>query len=370
MNSKLSQWQLFLMVINFIIGSSFLFVPSLTSKFAYTDAWLSTLLATGVGLLFNMGWIYLLSRYDYASIYEIFDRVLGKWLGSLVTVAIVFFSIHLTALVVRNVSDYMVDVVMPETNPWIFQLVMLALAMYSASKGVGNIGKLNEVLSPLLFFLFYGSLLLVLNQFTLNNMQPVFAKGLFPIWHGTYVTLGFPFFELILIGSFFTFINQKRHVSRTFLLAILIGGLSLVIEVVVTLGVQGVYIVRRDLYPGISLLRELTVSPVFERMEAFISSVWIFTVYIKITIGFLASILGLAHLQKRKGAHKGEYGPFILPVALLIWGLVNQLHPNRPSHIAFSIKDWTSYTFTLFVIVTAVFVWGIVRKKHKQRSNE
>lgn len=219
MTHKLSQWQLSLTVINFIVGNSLLFAPGITALHAKTDGWLAVFLATAVGMACNGAWIFLLSKYNYMSIFEISDLVIGKWLGKIVTVALIFFAVHLCAVVVRDASDFMVDVVMPETGPWLYQVGLLALAAYSVHHGVTNIGKVNEVLSPLMLVCFVGSGLLVANQMKLQHLQPFFAQGMAPIWHGAFPLFGFLFLPSFYSGHCLRFLRTKHTSSGHICLA-------------------------------------------------------------------------------------------------------------------------------------------------------
>jgi spore germination protein (amino acid permease) len=334
--------------------------PGLTTSFAKQDAWISMILALIIGLILNIVWMILLKRYDYKSIFSITEKVTGKWVGTFINLIIVFYAIHLTAYIVRNLSNFMVINVIPESNDWTYQIMMILLAVYSCYYGLTNMARVNEFLIPWMLLLYAISVSLIANQFDFNKLEPIFEQGFKSITQGAFGTVGFPFIEIILLGAVFTFVKQKEKLMKGYLMAVLIGGLILVLTVLITVGIEGPYMVSRESYATYSMMRNITVIKLFERIEIIIAIVWIFGILVKIVLCVFAALKGLQHISRHD-----SYNPFLLPVGILIWVMSNKIHENTIAFTDFVTKNWTLWWFTLYMILILMLIIGIALKKDK-----
>ncbi|WHY74030.1 GerAB/ArcD/ProY family transporter [Fictibacillus enclensis] len=360
MSHKLNQWQMLLLTISFLVGSSLLLAPNLTSFYSKQDAWLSMIIALAAGLILNWLWIYLLSKYQYQSIFVIAEKAVGKWIGGLISLLVVFYALHLCSYVVRNVSNFMISSVLPDTNAWTFQMMLIIVSLYSCYYGLNNIARVNEFLNPIMGVLFLVSLLLTLNRFELHNLKPFLEQPPRSILQGAYTTTGFPFIEVILLGTVFTYVSKKKNLMRTYLMAIAISGLILLITIIIVIGVDGYYLVSRNTFPTFELMRAINIVKLLERIEVLIGAVWIVGIFVKIVVCFYAGMMGLQHMSKHH-----RYRTFLLPAGLWVWAMANHVHSNTMEFTDFVAKNWTLWWFTLYLILIVVMLIGIIRKKHK-----
>ncbi|MGE6486872.1 GerAB/ArcD/ProY family transporter [Paenisporosarcina sp. NPDC076898] len=361
MNHSISRWQLVLLVISFIYGSSLLMAPGITAAASYRDAWISMLLAVVMGLLLNVFWMMLLKRYNYLSIFSIVENVTGKWVGMFINLLIVFYGIHLAAYIVRNLSNFMVINVIPDSNEWTYQIMIILLAIYSCYYGLNNMASVNEFLLPWMLLLFGVSVALIANKFDISQLKPVLNESFLSITHGAYNTLGFPFIEIILLGAVFTFVTQKEKLMKSYLMAILSAGFILVFTVFLTVGTEGPYMVTRITYSTYAMMKDITIIELFERVEVVIAVVWIFGILVKICLCLFAVLKGLQHISKHENYH-----PFLLPVGIITWVMSNEIHRNTRDFTDFVAKYWTLWWFTLYVILVLIMMIGIALKKDKQ----
>ncbi|MCK6256576.1 spore germination protein [Fictibacillus sp. KIGAM418] len=361
MNHTLNQWQLFLLTVSFLVGSSLLMAPNLTSYYSKQDAWLSMIIAIAIGIFINLLWIYLLSLYQYQSIFEIVETVSGKWIGSILSLIIVFYSLHLCSYVVRNVSNFMISSVLPDTNAWTFQIMLILVSLYSCYYGLNNIARVNEFLNPIMAVLFIASLILTLNRFDIRYFKPVLEQPLSTVMQGAYTTTGFPFIEVILLGTVFTYVRKKKKLMRSYLNAIVASGIILLITIIVAIGCDGYYMVSRTTFPTFELMRAINIVKLLERVEVLIAVVWIVGIFVKIVICFLAAMMGLQQVAKHH-----SYGPFLLPAGLLVWAMSNHEHSNTMEFTDFVAKNWTLWWFTLYFLLIVVLIIGVILKKNKR----
>ncbi|WP_173917459.1 endospore germination permease [Halobacillus sp. Marseille-Q1614] len=357
MKIKLSNYQFFSVVFNFIIFSSILMAPALTVAGAKQDGWISMLLATIIGLLLMALYLFLFKKYNYPSLFELMDKAAGKWGGTIINLLIIFYAIHLAALVVRNLSNFMVVSVIPYSHPWVYQIMILVLVSYTAVLGVKKLFLVSELLFPLVILFLLGSLLLVTEEFDFLEIKPIFNTGFAPIFEGAYPTLGFPFIEVLILSTFLQYMEKKEKAMMTFLSGIAVGGLILSVTVFFIIGDEGAYMVGRESYPTYSVLRDIDFITVFERVEILMAVAWINGLFVKITACFLVAMIGLQHLAK-----SSNYYFFVIPIGVLIWAMSNHLHKSIMDFNNFVNTSWTLYWFSLYFFIILIFLIGFMRK--------
>ncbi|MFG6150067.1 GerAB/ArcD/ProY family transporter [Halobacillus sp. B23F22_1] len=360
MNTQLSSYQFIAIVINFLIFSSILMAPAITVVAANQDGWVSMLLALGIGLILMVLYLYMFKKYKYPSLFELMDHIAGKWIGSVVNLLIIFYALHLAAMVLRNLSNFMVSSVVPYSHPWIYQILTLVVVAYTVSLGVKIIFLLNELLFPFVALFTVGSLLLILREFSIFELKPFFHTPPLDVFHGAYVILGFPFIEILLLSAFFQFVEKKEKLRLVFLSGIAIGGMTLAVTVFLIIGDEGAYLVARETYPTFSVLRDIEFFTVFERIEFLLAVAWLLGLFVKITACFLVGMLGLKHLSKST-----TYKVYIIPIGILVWALSNHLHKTVMDFTGFVTTSWTFYWFSLYCLIILMLTIGTVRKKHK-----
>jgi spore germination protein (amino acid permease) len=362
MNHQLTKAQLFLINVSFITGSSLLMAPGLTTAFAKNDAWLAMILAVFLGVLLNFLFLLCLRKFNYASIFEIVEKSAGPYLGPFINILIIFYALHLAAYVVRNLSNFMITVISPEASSSIFQVSIIFISLYSVYFGSNNLARVNQFFGPISLLLLIGSLFLVANQFHFSNLKPILTHGLEPIWNGAYPTIGFPFIEIILVASLLNFVHPKKKLMRTYLFSLLFGGVVLVILVLFSIGIQGYDLIIRQTYSTFELMKDINIIELLERVEVLVAIAWIFGIFVKITICFLAAMLGFQHISRHS-----SYRPFLLPAGVFVWVLSKGIHPDTVSFFAFVSKFWTVWWFVLYFILICLMIIGMLfQQKNKQ----
>ncbi|MCA1021086.1 GerAB/ArcD/ProY family transporter [Halobacillus litoralis] len=358
MNTQITKYQLFNMVTNFIIFSSILMAPALTVTAAGQDGWISMLIAVFIGMLLNALYLFLLKKHQYPTLFSLIDRSVGKWIGTVLNVVLIFYAFHLGAMVVRNLSNFMVASVFPNAHPWTFQILILTICMFTVFYGMNNLFLVSELLSPVILLTVLVSVILMMKDFEFMEIKPILHTPLVNIYEGAYATLGFPFIESLLLGNFLHYVVVKKWVMTVHLTAIGCAGLVLTGSVLLITGNDGAYIVARETYPTYSVLRDIKLASFIERGEILIALGWLVGLFFKISICFLVVVSGFQHLSGSK-----NYQAFILPSAIFIWAMSNHLHKTVTDFTEFVTSSWTLYWLSLYCVLILVFIIGLFRTK-------
>ena len=100
----------------FFLGSSLIVGASTRAN---QDSWIAVILAFIAALPILLVYARILKLYPGKNIYDIVLELFGNFVGKLITLLYVLYSIHLGALVMRNFSEFVSVVAMPQTPQFI-----------------------------------------------------------------------------------------------------------------------------------------------------------------------------------------------------------------------------------------------------------
>lgn len=264
-NGKISPLQLGVAVFMFTLGSTALVMPSIIVSIAKQDSWISILLCITVIIWFVLLWNRLSMRYPNESIVQYSERILGKWLGKMVGVMYVSFFLYLSALVLRNVGDFVTTNVLPQTPTHVVHIIFMLSIMYGAYLGLEVITRSSEVLFPWVIIIFFMTTLMLLKNIDLSKLLPILpdgwlipVKGIYPFFWD-FQLVSWLFFLII----FFPFVIQQRKIKRYFTLFAIFATIFGTLIVVISIAVLGVDIAARSIFTVFDVAKEIRVGNFF-----------------------------------------------------------------------------------------------------------
>ncbi|QFT90622.1 Spore germination protein YndE [Bacillus sp. THAF10] len=362
---KISNRQFTILVSLYTVGTAILIIPSSLAFSAKQDSWIAGLLGLAIGLPFI--WLYskLANRFPGLNLAQIFEALLGKWIGK--SVSFVFFSCFaflLASFVLRDIGDFMTTVMLVETPIDAILLIFLAVVLYAVRLGLEVFARVTEVFIPFVVILFLVLFLSISPKIDIQNIQPIFENGAKPIFRGAISILTFPFLELFVFLMIIPYTNNPRQSQKGFILGTIIGGGILIIITLLSVMVMGVNETARSIYPSYDLTKGINIGRFFQRIEAMMALIWFITVFMKLTILTYVTALGLAHTFNLK-----NYKSMTFPIGILLFLLSLIIFPNSSYLIEFT-PTFELYTLIFgFVLPIFLFLMAIIRKKKTESMN-
>lgn len=355
--STISQWQFFIITLNFTLGTTFFIRPGALIATAKQDAWIVPWWVGAAGLATALIWLKLYRLHPGRSLIQICTGTAGKAVGGFFALLYIFFFIQITAWVTRNLGDFMKTTLMPETPISMFHLMFLAVAAYAVCKGVETIARVNESLTPLLGFTFVMVVLFSLTEWEWYRFEPVLQMDFWKTVRDTRSLYGFPYLEMINLAMLFPYVKGNPGKSLLPGIAAATGLLSLIIFF--TIGILGVYRASHLIYPLYNIAEELRAAPFIEHVESAIAVVWLTSLFLKLSIALYCSTIALCDwfgLTNRRG--------IVLPLVFLVSGLAMTIMENNVVHAQWDMR----YTFTYFslfgvVLPVVLLVWTWIRNR-------
>ncbi|WFR63128.1 endospore germination permease [Paenibacillus amylolyticus] len=345
-----------------MVGDMILIYPSLVTAIGKQDAWFCSLLGQPIGL--GIMWVlYKLHRtYPQLSLFEICTKLLGTWVGSVLSAAYLFYFAIGAAICVREVGDFMTTQIYLQTPIRVMILMIVCTLVWGLLHGFRTIGLTSELLTPIVVifiaFLFLG----LIPQTKSSNLQPYFDMPLVRIIESTIRGAFTSFGELIVLSVFLPYVKPGSHFKRDFLLATFFGGLLLSFLLLLSIMVMGATLTQHSIYISYVLSQKINIGNFFERIEAVMAIAWLISTYFKSLLYLFAFVLGTAQLFRLK-----TYKPLILPSSLLLFALGILIAPNVIFYTDTIMPAWVDWDITVSFIIP-LFLLLVYRIRFRNRK--
>lgn len=355
---KINAGEFHILVIVFTIGTSILVLPATLAKFAKQDAWIASVLTICISLCFIFIYNQLSSLYPSMTFVEISDKIFGKWLGKISALLYLYYFFLLSASLTRQMGDFFTTQVMVETPIQIIMMMFLLTSLMGVRLGLEVISRTAVIFIPWIIVMLFILFVLLLPETKFENIQPIFEGGMKPIVMGVYQNLGVPYLELPIFLMIAPYVTEKLKMKKAFYFGTLIGGFLLSILVIYCILVLGTDMTARQAYPTYILGKKISIGDFIERIEVIVAIIWIFTIYLKLTICYYGVALGLAQLFGLR-----SYQILTFPLAILLLAFSIIINPDVV-YFRYSVsKMWSPYSLTIcFFLPLLLLVVGKVRK--------
>ncbi|MBT2700846.1 endospore germination permease [Bacillus sp. ISL-40] len=358
-NGKIAPRQFMIFVILFTIGSSILLLPKFIAADAKQDAWITAMILVGLGLL--LAWLYktLGSLFPDMTLVEYSQKILGRWMGKITSLLFFTYSFFLCAITLRQISNFFVSTMMPETPIEAIHILLLGIVIMGVRYGLENMARTSEIFFPWVLILFFTTVIFVSPQIEFEKIQPVFAKGANPVIRAAFMQLGVPYLELVLFLMIFPYVNRIKEAGKAFFAGSLIGGIIIFSITLLSILVLGAEATENEHVPSYILAQKIDIGEFLQRIEAIMAGLWIITIFFKLQICYYVSALVLAQTLEMR-----DYRPLTLPFAMILVVLSLVIAPDISYLVNFIANIWTPYSF-VFGLYMPLFLFVIAKIKLK-----
>ncbi|SCW65321.1 spore germination protein KB [Paenibacillus tianmuensis] len=365
MDDRISARQFLVLVIFFTIGSSILFVPSVTATYAKQDAWISIVTGIGLNLLLVYLYIAVADRYPGLSLVELSQKLLGKWFGAAVAVFLIINAFVIGAVsLVDFAGTFVSRQIMPDTPVFAANILYVLPAVIGLRLGLRTIARAAEAMFPLITALFIIMILTVAPNINPEHLQPVFEAGFKALAKANISYFAFSAFPTVFLLMIYpSCVKEGKKASKAFLLGIFIAGLFLLIITTVCIAVLGAEGTARQAYSSYTLAKKINIADFFTRIEVLMATFWLIALYFKLVVYFYAGMKGLAQLFNMQ-----NYRALVLPLGVISVALSRILYPSAAYRHEWDAKIWPLYVGTSGVIIPLLLLGtDAVKKRLRKR---
>lgn len=283
-----------------VIGVGVLAFPRITVDYTSTGAPLVTIAGVLIIALFGAVLAIVGSKHADKNVFEYADVVVGRWIGSVFTVAITLYFMELSALAAREFGEVVVTSVLQRTPVEITILIMLVLAATAARNNVTVVSRILTFYMPLVYFPALIIVLLTLKSAKYTNILPVFAVfGQTSISHvfTAALVVASLFQNYFVLGLLVPHMYRPRDAWKGAVFGILAAGAVYVIVVYAVIAVFGTGEIKSLIWPTLELAKTAALPLLFvERMDPIFLAVWVTAVFSAILASYYVAMKGMQHL--------------------------------------------------------------------------
>jgi spore germination protein KB len=357
---KIGSRQLMILVITYTIGDSILVVPSIVASEAEQDGWVSGIFSLAIApLLVVFLYDALRKCYPDLTLVEYSQKILGKWLGIVISLLYISYFFITSATYMREIGDFMTTHIMPDTPIQVIMLLFMSIVLMSARLGLEPLARSAEILFPFVVLLLLILMLFLLPEIQFKNLLPILEGGLKPVIRGSIPFFVIAFIEPVAVLMILPFVSQKDRIRKSLFVGQLLAGSILIIITMLAILILGADLTARQIYPSYILAKKINIADFFTRVEATIAIIWFITIFIRFSLFFYAAVLGLAQTLKLH-----DYRPLVFPFGMILIVFTMIMAPNTVYYNTFISVIWPFYAST-FGFLLPLLLLTIAKVKRK-----
>ncbi|WP_045516310.1 GerAB/ArcD/ProY family transporter [Neobacillus niacini] len=358
---RITSYQAVMFITNFIFGAGILTLPrTTTEKIKTPDSWIAIIVSGLIITLVAVIILKLCQRYPDETFYQFNQKLLGKWIGSLLSLTVICYYIALSAYEVRTMAETTRLFLLQGTPTWAIMMPFLWIGLYLVQGGVNAIARLLEIIFPISVLFFLLVMFLGIELFEVDNLRPVLGSGVKPVLKGvTSSSLSFAGFEILLF--IYMFMKEKNKVTKVPLLGVGIPFIFYTMTVVIVIGSISVDVVLSQTWPVLTFIRSFEITGLlFERFDSLILVIWIMQIFATYVIALFIATLGLNQIFS-KSTHAFIYS--LIPLIYLVSMIPKNI--NEVFKMADMISNFSLYLF--FIMPLVLFIISKVKERKYEK---
>lgn len=365
-NAEITSGQCAKILFLFALGSAALILPTMVTSIAKQDGWISMLLAGPFNYFILLIYLALADRFPKLTLAQYSEKLLGVWLGKAVTLLYIFYFLLLSALVLRNISDFLNLSVLPETPEWFINLTFMIVVIYGVLLGIETIARTGEILFGWAALVIGIVLIALFNQFNFQNFEPFLYDGWIRPIKGVYPILGFPIAEFVFITTVFPLVRQedRKKLRKKLKLSVFAIAFVSTLITIFLVAVMGVQEASRSPFAVYDMAKNINIEEILVRVEILVAMVWIGTVFMKLALCVYVLTVLTAQMLKLS-----TYRPLVIPYAFVIVPISLMVYRNAAHAHEFGIGVWTVYSLLHGCVVPLLLLVVAVIRGKKDTSD-
>ncbi|WP_164854974.1 GerAB/ArcD/ProY family transporter [Peribacillus frigoritolerans] len=326
-NSKISSYQLFTLIVIFVIGTTVIFPLASDAKQA---AWISILLGVFFGLPLLIIYGYLNRQYPDLLLTEYCIKILGKYIGTIIGICYILFFLYGASRDLRDLME-LTPLFLEGTPMSAIGIVFMLPILYGLYLGIEVICRTVETFFvPLVLTgVFMVLLLLFSANVKVENLLPVLEPGWETIIRTTINEAWMaPFGEVICFTMIFAYLKKPKSQIKVGIAGVISGGLALVFIHLLTISVLGEYKRNQSIAPLLEMVEKINISEFIDRVDPLFLIWLVVNDFFKVLIFMYAAVIGGATIFKR------SKNIIIIPFGLITFFTSIFFTENYTSHMA------------------------------------
>ncbi|WP_169082769.1 endospore germination permease [Paenibacillus sp. PL91] len=364
MNQRITSLQAVAIIVNTILPSSILFIPSYVIHISGQDGWISILLSVAAALLlaFVIGSICL--QNNRTPLLDFLAGRFGKFVSTVIGLVMCGYYFITTVTVVRHFADYMSEQILMMTPLLLLVSIIVLVSVYMASQGIEVMARVHFIVFVFVLLFVGLNVLLLGGQYDFSQFLPVFDSTPIRLAVSGFMPLGW-LSEIAALLLLLPYLEKASSARGIAIWGTLISGILISVITAVTIAVFGTKIIGAMSYPAFAAIGTIEIGQFVERVDVLLLSAWTASMFAKVSVSMFVFFHLVSDTFKIK-AHPALYlagGALVVAMALYSW----------PSSVA--VVKYSYSTLTIFFLLNnyavSLLIWcGLRLTRHKAKTGE
>lgn len=360
---KISAYQLFSLTILYQVGTTIIFAFGAAAGRA---AWIVVLISTVLGLLINLLYLILMRMHPGLTLVEWYTAEFGKYLGTVIAWVYPLQLLYVAGRIIGDLTILIPTTLLPLTPSSAYISLFLIVVIYILFNGIENIGRLGELILPVVFIFYFIELILIFNSDIVNIefIKPYQGKGWDNIWKAVW-PLGITqtFGQTIEFAMIWPLVEKQDKVIKISLIATAISGIFLASLNLLAVLVLGEAVFSQSIIPMYALIGMINVGDFITNLEGINVISFIFTAFIKICLHLYCAVRGIQLLTYSKSSRR-----LILPAVIIAMYLGMNMSSNTAEHLEVGMQVIPNNLWVPIFIILPVILLIVSLIRSKLRS--
>ncbi|MEH6948867.1 endospore germination permease [Bacillus sp. JJ634] len=361
-HGKISAVQMGMMIYSAIVTTAILYLPASIYDYAGKDLWLSPILSAILGCI-PVYVVYQLHRlYPGDSIIQYSCSIVGKIGGKLIGAIILLFILFISNQALWQYGEFVSSYFLPQTPQVVLLGTMAFVSSLAVYGGVEVMGRLSDLLTPVLLLMFLTIIILLLPDAQVKHMHPILGNGVTPVLKGAYFS-NFWFCESLFITFFLPFLKDPEKGRKWGIVSVLLLLVIVVSTNLISLLVLGSATGSFNA-PLMNAVQYISIAEFLSHLEATVMAFWITGAFVKMSVFYYVLALGTA-----QWFNLSDYRPLVLPIVFLSVVLAVWQVPNVSAFFVYSQTINSAVGPILFTMIPLfLLLIAFLRKNKKQEK--
>ncbi|MFD2924548.1 GerAB/ArcD/ProY family transporter [Halobacillus naozhouensis] len=327
------------------------------------DGWIAAIGGAILGLIGIITLVKLSRYFPGLTLIEILFQHFS-WPGKIIGVLYLVYFFIMVTLGTRLFAEAFKKV-MDETPMWAFVTVILLLTTYIVYLGLETLGRLNQIMLPVLVIIAMAVVFLTMGEKKdYTNLLPIMGDGLMPVTVGSLSVMGW-FGEFVILGMILPYVQRPEKLVKTGVGVAVVTLIFFLGPITGPVALFGAEQAAKMSLPTYSEVRYIEAGNVINRFDAIAVILWTVGLMIRISLFFYGLSLGLAQALRLN-----TYRPLVIPLAWLIGVGSILFASNYPELNEFLFKSYVPLNILMgAVIPLTLFILGLMRFKNSRNQN-
>lgn len=353
-NGKISTRQVTILLILQMFNMNMLIMPRVSTNYLGRNGYVASILAILLGLVYVFFITSLTTSFPGLTFVEIVNSILPNWIANVLVLLLSIKLILSAGLELRLFGEMIAQIMLPKTPMSVIMIALILTAGYLVKSGAEATARMGELLILFIAVPLVIALLALIFNLSYGDLLPFFRVEPMEVAVGTVLTsvMFVPLEILLMLNGLMKDPSKSKLAGKS---AVITIGLVQGLITLLCVAQNGLDETQSQIWPAIVLMKSIGVSnATVENQEALMLIVWIFSVYMYVSISlYMITLIGSRNCKfKRENIFVWPVIPIILFVAL---------YPNDLG-VVYNYYLKFEYYFGLCFIVPIPFILLLIAK--------